>query len=302
MALEKKITIADLNKKKAAGEKFAMLTCYDATMATLMQQAGVEVILVGDSLAGPVLGLNDTLGVSLDISVTLTAAVRRGAPLAYLVADMPFLTFTTPEKAVENAGRYMTQAGVDIVKIECDRRLVDIIAAVATAGIPVMPHLGLTPQRAAQLGGYKVAGKTAAAAIELVETADMMVEAGASALLLEAVPPEPAEMVARRVSVPVIGCGAGKGCDGYVVVTHDMIGLTFRKPPKFVRKYADLATPMRQAFETFASECRSGAYPAPEHDYPMNDSERDALREWAKTLCSPGVVTLGATPSAGGRP
>ena len=280
--LEKKITIADLQKKKAAGEKFTMLTCYDATMAQLQQAAGVEVILVGDSLAGPVLGLPSTIGVGLDLSVTLTAAVRRGAPLAFLVADMPFLTFTTPEEAVKNGGRYMIEAGVDSVKVECDRRLVETIRAMATAGIPVMPHLGLTPQRASQLGGYKVAGKSALGAIELVETAELMLQAGASALLLEAVPPEPAEMIAKRLPIPVIGCGAGKGCDGYVIVTHDMIGLTFRKLPKFVRKYADLAAPMQQAFEAYVKDVHTGGYPGPEHDYPMAEEERRMLKEWAK--------------------
>ncbi len=281
MELQKKITIADLNKHKAAGEKFAMLTCYDATMASIQQAAGVEVILVGDSLAGPVLGLPDTTGVSLDISVALTAAVRRGAPLAYLVADMPFLTYTTPESAVVNAGRYVVEARADCVKVECDRRLVETIRAMATAGIPVMAHLGLTPQRAGQVGGYKVAGKTAVGAIEIIETAERMVEAGVSALLLEAVPPEPAEMVARRVPVPVIGCGAGAGCDGFVVVTHDMLGLTSGRTPKFVRKYADLRTPMQQAFEQYVNECREGAYPAPEHNYPMSEEELASLRAWA---------------------
>jgi 3-methyl-2-oxobutanoate hydroxymethyltransferase len=282
MALEKKITIATLNKHKAAGEKFAMLTCYDATMARIQQEAGVEVILVGDSLAGPVLGLPDTIGVSLDISVALTVAVRRGAPLAYLVADMPFLTYTTPEAAVTNAGRYMVEASVDCVKVECDRRFLDTVAAMAKAGIPVMPHLGLTPQRAGQIGGYKVAGKTAAGAIELIETAGEMVEAGASALLLEAVPPEPARMLAERVPLPVIGCGAGPGCDGFVVVTHDMLGLTGRKTPKFVKAYADLHGPMLEAFQAYVEDCRSGSYPAPEHGYPMADEELAALTKWSE--------------------
>ncbi len=281
MTLEKKITIATLNKHKAAGEKFAMLTCYDATMASIQQDAGVEVILVGDSLAGPVLGLPDTIGVGLDISVSLTAAVRRGAPLAFLVADMPFMTYTSPAQAIANAGRYVVEARVDCVKIECDRRFIDIVRAMATVGISVMPHLGLTPQRAGQVGGYKVAGKTSAGAIEIIETAEIMVEAGASALLLEAVPPEPAEMLAKRVSVPVIGCGAGPGCDGFVVVTHDMIGLTEGHVPKFVRKYADLRAPMQQAFETYVTECQSGAYPAPEHGYAMSDEELSALKAWA---------------------
>jgi 3-methyl-2-oxobutanoate hydroxymethyltransferase len=282
MALEKKIKISDLQKLKAAGQKFAMLTAYDATMAAIQEAAGVEVILVGDSLAGPVLGLPDTIGVSMDISVALTVAVRRGAPLAYLVADMPFLSYYTAEMAIANAGRYMVEAGVDCVKVETNRKQLEIIRSMVQAGIPVMPHLGLTPQRAIQLGGYKVAGKTAADAIEVIQTAEMMVQAGSSALLLEAVPPEPAEIITRRSPVPVIGCGAGKFCDGYVVVTHDMLGLTPRKTPKFVRKYADLRTPMQQAFETYVRECKTGLYPAPEHDYPMGEEEKAVLAEWAK--------------------
>jgi 3-methyl-2-oxobutanoate hydroxymethyltransferase len=283
MALEKKITIADLVKKKIAGQKFAMLTCYDATMAALQQAAGVEVILVGDSLAGPVLGLPDTIGVGIDISVELTTAVRRGAPLAYLVADMPFLTFSNPDMAIKNGGRYMTESRADCVKVECDRRLIDIIRAMSTAGIPVMAHMGLTPQRAAQIGGYRVAGKSASGAIELIETAGMMVEAGAVSLLLECVPPEVGEMVSKRVSVPVIGCGGGKGCDGHVIVTHDMIGLTARKPPKFVRKYADLAKPMQTAFEAYVNDVHANTYPGPEHAYPMEAEEVKILQDWAKS-------------------
>jgi 3-methyl-2-oxobutanoate hydroxymethyltransferase len=260
-----------------------MLTAYDATMAAIQEAAGVEVILVGDSLAGPVLGLPDTLGVGIDISVELTTAVRRGAPLAYLVADMPFLTFTNPDIAIANGGRYMTESRADCVKVECDRRLIEIIRAMSTAGIPVMAHMGLTPQRASQMGGYRVAGKSASSAIELIETSSMMVEAGAVALLLECVPPQVGEMVAKRCPVPVIGCGAGKGCDGHVVVTHDMIGLTTRKAPKFVRKYADLAEPMRTAFEAYVKDVHANTYPAPEHEYPMDAQEVSILQDWAKS-------------------
>jgi 3-methyl-2-oxobutanoate hydroxymethyltransferase len=288
MPYDKKLTIGTFNKHKSAGEKFAMLTCYDATMAALQQMAGIEMILVGDSLAGPVLGLRDTLGVSLDLSVALTAAVRRGAPLSYLVADMPFLTYATPEQAVKNGGRYMVEAQADCVKVECDRRLLETIRAMATAGIPVMPHLGFTPQRVAQIG-LKIAGKTAASAIDIIETADMMVEAGASAFLLEAVPPEVAAIIARKVPVPVVGCGAGGACDGYVMVTPDMLNMSIdwssptfapRKAPKFVKKYADIRAPLEGVFRAYLADVQSGAYPAPEHNYPMTDEAKAALLEW----------------------
>ncbi len=281
MAYERKLTIGVFNKHKAAGEKFTMLTCYDATMAALEQAAGVEMILVGDSLAGPVLGLRDTLGVGLDISIALTAAVRRGAPLAYLVADMPFLTYTNPRQAVANGGRYVVEAQADCVKT---------IRAMATAGIPVMAHLGFTPQRVAQIG-VKVAGKSAAAAIDIIETAEMMVEAGSSALLLEAVPPEVSEIITRKVPVPVIGCGAGAGCDGYVMVTPDMLNMSIdwssptaapRKAPKFVKRYADIRGPLEAVFKAYVEDVRTGAYPAPEHAYPMDEAQKAELAEWAR--------------------
>lgn len=280
MALTKKITIADLGRMKRAGQKFAMLTCYDANMAHWQQEAGVETVLVGDSLGMAVLGEGDTLGVTMDLSVALTAAVRRGAPLCYLVADMPFLSAITPELAITNAGRYLTEAHADVVKLEVDRRHVELVAAMSAASIPVMPHLGFTPQRTAQLGGPKVQGKSAATAIELIETARRMEQAGAVALLLEAVPPEPARIIAQRLSIPVIGCGAGGGCDGFVMVVHDMLGLTMGRAPRFVKKYADLGLAEQSAFAAYLADVHNSAYPAPEHDYPMDPSELAELKAW----------------------
>ena len=210
--------------------------------------------------------------------------MRRGSPLCYLVADMPFLSYATYELALANAGRYLRQARADVVKMEVDRRHVDLVAALLCASIPVMAHLGLLPQQVAQVGGHKLRGKTAAAAIELIETAQRMEEAGAVALLLEGVPPEPARIVARRVGVPVIGCGAGDGCDGFVMVVHDMLGLTRGRAPKFVKKYADLGPAMRQAFEAYAQDVQAGRYPAAEHAYAMDEQELQRLREWAGNL------------------
>lgn len=282
MALTKKITIADVQRRKQAGEKFAMLTCYDANMAYWQQEAGVESILVGDSLGMTVLGQRDTLGVTMDLSVALTAAVRRGAPLAYLVADMPFLSYRDAQAAIVNGGRYMAEAGADVVKLEVDRRHVEIVAAMSAAAIPVMAHLGLTPQRIAQMGGYRVQGNTATSAIELVETARLMEQAGAVALLLEAVPPEPARLVAQRAGVPVVGCGAGPHCDGFVIVVHDMLGLTPGRTPKFARRYAELGAAQQAAFEAYVRDVKSAGYPAPEHDYPMEQAELDELRAWGQ--------------------
>ena len=282
MTPQKKITIADLLKKKQAGQKFTMLTCYDANMAAWQELAGVETLLVGDSLGNTVLGQEDTLGVTMDLSVALTAAVRRGAPLSYLVADMPFLSYRTIDIALANAGRYLSEAHADVVKLEVDRRGVDLVAAMSANAIPVMPHLGLSPQRLAQMGGFKVQGKTATSAIELIETAKLMEEAGAVALLIEAVPPEPARMVAESVKIPVVGCGAGKYCDGYVIVEHDMLGLTRGRTAKFVKKYADLGLLEQQAFEAYVADVHGGKYPAPEHDYPMDPAELEQLEIWAQ--------------------
>lgn len=282
MALTKKITIADLARKKLAGEKFAMLTCYDASTAAWQQTGGVESILVGDSLGMTVLGEPDTLGVSMDLSLALTAAVRRGAPLAWLVADMPFMSYRNLDAAMVNAGRYLAEARADVVKLEVGRQQVDLVAAMCAAGLPIMPHIGLSPQRVAQLGGYRVQGNSAASAIELIQTAELLEQAGAVALLLEAVPPEPAGLIAERLRIPVIGCGAGPRCDGFVVVVHDMLGLTPGRVPKFVKKYADLGPAQQQAFEAYVADVHGKAYPAPEHDYAMPEDELAKLKQWAK--------------------
>lgn len=282
MTLDKKVTISTLLAMKRSGQKFAMLTSYDATTAALQQAAGVESLLVGDSLGMTILGEPDTVTVGMDVSVALTKAVRRGAPLCYVVADMPFMSYATVDSALENAGRYLAEARADAVKLEVDRRHVSVVAELAKAGVPVMAHLGILPQRVAQAGGYRVQGKSAAGAIELVESARMMIDAGATSLLLEGVPPEPAALIAQRSPVPVIGCGAGPGCDGSVLVVHDVLGLGAGHVPTFAKQYARLDETIRDACRQYAEDVHAGRYPAEEHNYKMDADQAEQLKRWAE--------------------
>ncbi len=284
MPLDKKITIAELLRRKKAGEKFAMLTSYDATTAHWQEQAGVESLLVGDSMGNVILGQDSTVGVSLDLSVTLTAAVRRGAPHVYLVGDMPFLSYHAddPGLAIAHAGRYLVEAQADAVKLEVDARHVELVAAMSAAGIPVMAHLGLSPQRVAQMGGMRVHARTAASAAELVETAQRMEQAGAVAVLIEATPPEPARLVTERLAVPVIGCGAGPFCDGFVLIVHDILGLTPGHTPQFAQRYVDLSATMTEAFRAYVADVHGGGYPATGHNYAMREGQAEQLDDWAR--------------------
>ena len=279
MADRPKVTIATLRSRKQAGEKIAMLTCYDWATARLLEQAGVDCLLVGDSYGQVVLGFDSTLPVTVDQMLTVTAAVRRGAPSVYLVGDMPYLSYQiAPDQAVRNAGRFMAEAGCDCVKIEADRRYLATVEAMSRAMIPVMAHLGLRPQSIHQTGGYRSQGTTADAARLLIEDARVMAEAGACALLLEAVPPEPARIVAESTELPVIGCGAGPFCDGHVLVLPDMLGLTTGQVPRFVKCYGQLAKAVSRAAADYVADVRQGRYPADEHVYRMKPGEADKLR------------------------
>ena len=278
MPATERVTLATLRARKRVGQKIVMLTAYDFHTARLEQEAGVDSILVGDSAAQVILGYDSTLPATMDFMLTLAAAVRRGAPLVYLVGDMPFLSYQiTHAEAIRNAGRFMSEAGCDAVKIECDRELRDTVAALARASIPVMVHLGLRPQAIHRIGAYKSQARTAAAAHELVEDARIMEEAGAAALLLEAVPPEPARMIAASTSLPVIGCGAGPHCDGHVVVVNDMLGLSPGPLPRFVPQYGDLRRAELQAMRQYADAVRSGAYPMASQCYSMEPGEAEKL-------------------------
>lgn len=276
--LQHKITLSHLRQARTSGQKLAMLTCYDYTTARLMQEAGVPTLLVGDSAANVVLGYETTLPVSLEFMIEITRAVRRGAPLAFLVADMPFGSYhASPEQAIENVCRMVKETGCDCVKIEAGTSHVELVRALAEAGVAVVPHLGLRPQAVGVIGGYKYQGRTADEARQIVALSLHMEEAGAVAILLEAVPPEVANAVVERTTVPVVGCGAGPACHASVIVTHDGLGLTSPKP-KFVPDLVDIATPLREAFAKYVHDVAGGAYPAPQHNYPMSPEEQAKLK------------------------
>jgi 3-methyl-2-oxobutanoate hydroxymethyltransferase len=280
--LQNKVTLSHLRQARESGQKLAMLTCYDYTTARLMQEAGVPTLLVGDSAANVILGYDTTLPVSLDFMIEITRAVRRGAPLSFLVADMPFGSYQSlHERAVENVCRMVKETDCDAVKIEAGPSHVELVRVLADGGVPVVPHLGLRPQSVGVIGGYKYQGRTADEAREIVALALRMEEAGAVAFLLEAVPPDVANAVIDRTTVPVVGCGAGPACHASVIVTHDGLGMTSARP-KFVPNLADIATPLREAFSRYVHDVASGAYPAAQHNYPMSPEEQARLRAWLK--------------------
>src|SRR5256885_4404123 len=249
--LSKKFTFSDLRAARQSGEKVAMLTCYDFTTARLMQEAGVPTLLVGDSAASVVLGYQNTLPVSLDFMIEITAAVRRGAPLALVVGDMPFGSYqASTGQAVRNVCRMIKETGCDAVKLEVAENHGDIVRALADAGVAVIAHLGLKPQSVGLLGGYKFQGRTFAEARAIVASSLQIEDAGAAAILLEAVPPEITKAVVDQTSVPIIGCGAGPACHACVIVTQDGLGLTAQRP-RFVPTLTELAAPLKDAFAAY---------------------------------------------------
>jgi len=274
----KKVTTLALRQKKERGEPIVMLTAYDYPTALAEDQAGVDVILVGDSLGMVVLGYENTLPVTMDEMLHHARAVSRGARSALLVGDMPFMSYqVSAEEALRNAGRFLQQAGMDAVKLEGGRERVEAVRAIVGAGIPVMGHLGLTPQSVHQLGGFRPQGRTASAARRLLEDALLLEEAGCFSLVLESVPARLAELISKRISIPTIGIGAGVGCDGQVLVTHDLLGLFDRFTPKFVKKYADFHHEMQRAFTDYIEDVETKRFPAQEHTVEMDDREWDAL-------------------------
>jgi 3-methyl-2-oxobutanoate hydroxymethyltransferase len=269
-----KVTLTDLAAMKERGEKIVMVTAYDAPGARLAEEAGIDILLVGDTAAMVVLGHDSTLPVTMDEMLFLTRTVARTAQRPLVVGDMPFGSYNvTDDEAVRNAVRFVKEGGADVVKLEGAGPSLSRAAAIVAAGIPVMGHVGLTPQTETMLGGFKTQGRTAARARRLLSDALALEAAGCFAVVLEAVPTVVAARITEALSVPTIGIGAGANCDGQVLVYHDLLGLTEGRAPRFVKRYAQLATTIRGALQTYADEVRNGTYPAPEHTYTMPQEE-----------------------------
>lgn len=276
--MQPRITLKTLQSMKQSGQKFAMLTAYDFPTAQIAQAAGVQSLLVGDSMAMVVLGHENTRDIPLSILIFMAEAVRRGAPSVFLIGDMPFSTMAAGDVAVVDAARrFMNESGCDAVKVECEPHHDKLIAALSEAGIPAIAHLGLRPQSVVTPDGYRAQARDEGGIRDLVDQAMRMERAGAIMLLLEAVPPEASQSVCNAVSIPVIGCGAGPACDGHVVVTHDMLGFGTARPPKFVPVLADLNGTLREAMESYVSAITNGEYPGPQHVYGMRTAPIQTL-------------------------
>ncbi len=275
-----RITIADLLTAKQERRPIAAVSCYDYTTARLVSQTPVDMILVGDSAAQLMLGFDSTLPATMDFMVTITAAVGRAAPNAYLVADMPFLSYhLSLAQAIRNAGRFVTEAGAQMVKIEATAAYVETIKAVSEAGIPVMAHIGILPQRIVAMGRFHAEATTADRAADLIDLAQRMQSAGASALLIEGTAAEVAQIITARSDVPVISCGSGPGCDGQILVAPDILGLGAGHPPKFAKAYGDLGGRFVEAFQRYAEDVKTGRFPDAEHSYHMKPGEFERLEE-----------------------
>ncbi len=273
-----RVTIRDLKEMKGRGEKIAMITAYDYTGAKLVEEAGVPLILVGDSLGQVVLGYESTVPVTMDEMVHHIKSVVRGTHRAHVVGDLPFLSYhADAAEAIRNAGRLLKEGGAQSVKLEGGRHLASTVKRIVSSGIPVMGHIGLTPQSVNQLGGYRVQGRTPKAAVELIEDARALEEAGAYAIVLELVPARLAEIVTQRLSIPTIGIGAGPHCDGQVQVFHDLLGLYTDFVPKHARAYANLAGIIRDAVSRYAGEVGAGTFPSDAESYSMKQSVVDEL-------------------------
>jgi 3-methyl-2-oxobutanoate hydroxymethyltransferase len=275
----KKVNVPDLIAMKRDGKRITMMTAYDAAFARLVDEAGIDVILVGDSLGMVVLGYPTTVPVTMDDMVRHAAAVSRGATRPLLVGDMPFGSYqTSPSDALRNAARFLKEAGMDAIKVEGGAEVVETVRTLTSNGIAVMAHVGLTPQRVAQLGGFKVQAKTARAARRLIEDALALEDAGAFSIVLESVPAAVGALATQRLSIPTIGIGAGLECDGQVLVLHDVLGLYGEFKPKFAKRYADARGEMTRGVEAYVDEVRTRAFPAPEHVYGIAPEEIERLR------------------------
>lgn len=274
----KKVTTRVFQQKKKHGQPISVLTAYDYPTALIMDQSGVNSILVGNSLGMVVLGYENTLPVTMDDMLHHCKAVARGAKSALLVGDMPFMSYQiSAQEAVRNAGRFLQEAGMDAVKLEGGRERLEAVKAIISTGIPVMGHLGLTPQSINQLGGFRPQGRSVTTAQRIFEDALLLQEAGCFSIVLELIPGKLASLISRRLEIPTIGIGAGAGCDGQVLVTHDLLGLFERFTPRFVKKYADLNAEMKRAFTEYIDDVQTRRFPSQEHTVEMDDSEWDTL-------------------------
>jgi 3-methyl-2-oxobutanoate hydroxymethyltransferase len=274
----KKNTVLTLAEKKARGERISQLTCYDYSTARLMDEAGIDTILVGDSLGMTMQGYEDTLSVTMEEMIVYGRSVSRACRSAFVVVDMPFMSYqVSVEQAVTNAGRLMKEGRANAVKLEGGASVAAQIKAITDAGIPVMAHLGLTPQSINAFGGYKVQGKTEAAAKKLLEDAKAVEAAGAFSVVLECVPSALAAMVTKSLSIPTIGIGAGSDCDGQILVYQDLLGMFSDFTPKFVKRYAEIGSAMKEAFKAYIADVQSSAFPAPEHGYKIADEVIEKL-------------------------
>ena len=278
--MERRVSITKLKAMKKRGERFAMLTAYDYPSARLVEEAGVPIILVGDTLVMVVLGYDTTIPVTMDEMLHHVKAVVRGTRKAHVGADMPFMSFQAgPQDALRNAGRMLKEGGAQSVKLEGGRRLADTVSLLVSSGIPVMGHIGLTPQSVNQFGGYKVQGKTPAAAVKLINDAAALEEAGAYAIVLETIPAQLGELITQKVSIPTIGIGAGPHCDGQVQVFHDLLGLFDEFVPKHAKRYAQLGEVIKGAVSQYVTDVQEGAFPTERESFLV---DKPALSEFTQ--------------------
>lgn len=274
----KQNTVATLAQMKAQGQRISQLTCYDYSAARLMDEAGINMLLVGDSLGMTMQGYEDTIPVTMDEMIIYGRSVARGAKNAFVVLDMPFMSYQlSAEQALENAGRLMKEAKGDCVKLEGGKSVCPQIRAITSAGIPVCAHVGMTPQSYHSYGGFKVQGKEEAGARQVLEDALAVQEAGAFAVVLECVPPKLAALITKKLDIITIGIGAGSGCDGQVLVYQDMLGMSGDFVPKFVKKFADAGAMMKEAFQSYDTEVKAGTFPAAEQSYSKSDCSDEIL-------------------------
>jgi len=279
-AQQKKLTVPEIVAMKRDGKRITMMTAYDAAFARLVDKAGIDILLVGDSAGMVMLGYPNTVPVTMDDMIRMSASVARGATHPVLVGDMPFGSYQTgTQDALRNAARFMKEGGMDAVKIEGGRETVETVRALVENGISVMAHVGLTPQRVAMLGGFKTQARNARAARRLIDDAVALEDAGAFSIVLESIPAPVAEIVTERLSIPTIGIGAGISCDGQVLVLHDVLGLYGDFKPKFAKRYADIGSQVVDALKAFDAEVRAGTFPDAEHSFTMKDTELESLRQ-----------------------